>query len=80
MPFSGSSSNNNLGELGWWTIQSKILNNLGYADAAQAYDLVNQTGPDSAIKALQILGQTAEGRMILARNGGDATKAQGIRH
>ena len=60
------------------TIQSKILNNLGYADAAQAYDLVNQTGPDTTIKALQILGQTAEGRMILARNGGDATKGQGM--
>jgi hypothetical protein len=58
-------------------IQGKLLANLGYADAAQAYDLVNQGGADAAVKALQIVGRDAEAKAILARSGGDTAKAAG---
>ena len=58
-------------------VQGKLLAGLGYADAAQAYDLVNQGGADAAVKALQVLGQDDEAKAILAKNGGDAAKAAG---
>jgi hypothetical protein len=58
-------------------IQGKILTNLGFAEAAQAYNLVNQTGADAPLKALQLLGRNAEAQSILARSGGDAAKGRG---
>ena len=60
-----------------YSIQGKLLANLGYADAAQAYDLVNQGGADTAVQALQILGQDEETKAILAKSGGDTAKAAG---
>ena len=59
-------------------IQSKILTNLGFGEAAQGYDLINQTGNDGPLKALQILGRSAEAQAILANNGADAAKVQGM--
>jgi hypothetical protein len=60
-----------------FAIQSKVLANLGFTNAAQAYELVNQSDAGAALKALQLLGQGVEGRMILARSGGEADKGLG---
>lgn len=59
-------------------IQRKLFQNLGYAKVAQAYELVNQGGSEAALKALELLGQATEGRMILSRNNSDSAKAQGL--
>jgi hypothetical protein len=58
-------------------IQGKVLANLGFANAAQAYELVNQFDAAADLKALQLLGPGVEGRMILARSGGEADKGLG---
>jgi hypothetical protein len=60
-----------------FAIQGKVLANLGFTAAAQAYELVNQSDAGAALKALQLLGQGVEGRMILARSGGEADKGLG---
>ena len=60
-----------------FTIQGKVLANLGCASAAQAYELVNQSDAGAALKALHFLGQGMKGGMILARSGGEADKGLG---
>jgi hypothetical protein len=58
-------------------IQGKVLRNLGYAEAAEAYDLVNQTAAEAPFRALQLLERNAEAQTILAGTGGDPAKARG---
>lgn len=58
-------------------VLGKALNHLGFAETAQAFDLVNQDGTDAPLKALQLLGRNAEAQSILARSGGDAARARG---
>lgn len=58
-------------------IQGKILRNLGFTEAAEAYDLVSQARADAPVKALQRLGRNAEAQAILAR-AGDPTTARGL--
>lgn len=59
-------------------IQEKLLRNLGYADAADAYSLVNQPGANAPLKALQRLGRQAEAQTIQARSAGNAATASGL--
>jgi hypothetical protein len=59
------------------SIQYKAMKYLGFVETAHAFDIVNQTGADAPLKALQLLGRDAEAQSILARSGGDAAKARG---
>lgn len=59
-------------------VQEKILRNLGFARAAEAYRLVNQTVADAPLKAMQHLGRNAEAQAILNRAGGDAATRRGL--
>lgn len=59
-------------------IQEKLLRNLGYAEAAEAYSLVNQATASAPLKALQLLGKNAEVQAIQARAAGNASTARGL--
>lgn len=58
-------------------IQGKLFTNLGFTRAAQAYELVSQADSEAALKALQLLGQAAEGRIILAHSSTEPDKGLG---
>lgn len=59
------------------TIQSRVLTNLGYGEAALAYEVLQRDLPEAGWKAMQILGQESDAKQVLLAQGGDMGKATG---